>query len=192
MKMGNKKMTVTQIMDELEETIDTAESIVAALRNIKRVRQGDGSDYEDIRANFTGCKIGAKKFSMQTGEYILYVDVYTKNHGMTSHEIDIYKEADYISKENMKHGFVPSTNPQIYAFDADEIEAEINSEIDFWLEQIAKLKDNREVYPKIFAQCKELAQGIYDFLDTVENPWIFREYIIAKIDESKFLRKVED
>ena len=192
MKMGNKKMTATRIMDELEENIDTFESIAAALRNIKRVRKSDGSDYEDIRANFIGCQIGAKKFSMQTGEYILYVDVYTKNHGKKSHEFDIYKEAGYISKEKMEHDFVPATNPQIYAFDADEIEAEIDRQIGFWLEQAAKLKDKREVYPKIIAQCKELAQGIYDFLDTVEDTWIFRDYIIAKIDESSFLRKVRD
>lgn len=179
-------------MDELEENIDTFESIAAALRNIKRVRKSDGSDYEDIRANFTGCQIGAKKFSMQTGEYILYVDVYTKNHGKKSHEFDIYKEAKYISKENMEHDFVPATNPQIYAFNADEIEAEINSQIGFWLLKSAKLKDKREVYPKIIAQCNELAQGIYDFLDTTEDSWIFRKYITEKINESTYRIKVGD
>lgn len=171
------------IKEIIENELDRAQSIIMALRSIRRIHKKDGGDYARIDKNYEGCTIQPVRCGVHPEQKILQVHVATSRGQRHTYTIDLYKYVCDMNEEEIKHSALLTTNPyiQLYVFDCNEIDKAINQHIEYLEEKVVRFIESLGRVDDIINELDNILQTLDDIIEDDEMSVCYKEYVKSHI-----------
>lgn len=164
-----KYYQLADVKKELEKSIDEAQTLATAWKNVSFKTKKDGKPFARMAQNFVGADYKPWQFATHAYENQVSVWARTKAHGIVSNSFLTYAPTQYMNNNKTTEkpqNILPPSGciKEIYVFDLDDCKEEINNKIEYWSHRAEELQTQLESAEEIYKKFKAAYDAAFEIL----------------------------